>query len=729
MPRPTYPVPPTADQVDVYHGTRVADPYRPLEDADAPASRAWIAAQNQLTERVLGELPARRAIRGRLAALWDFSRAGAPWRHGERWFQLRNSGLQDQDVLWTADGPEGEGSVLLDPNGLSEQGTTALAAVAVSESGELVACATSSAGSDWRTWGVRRVATGEELPDRIAWSKFASAAWTHDDAGFFYGRYPEPPADAAHDAPNRDMELRYHRLGTHAAEDRLVFSTPEHPEWIYDEFEVSDDGRRLVVTVAHGTDPKNRIYVADLGDGVEAAVVRPLLDAADAHYAHIATLGGTLYLLTDRDAPLARVVAVDVDDPERPREIIPEGEDALERVRLVGDRLAAVYLHHARHRLALFELDGRHVVDVVLPAIGTIVDMAGRRADVDLLLTFMTFAAPALVLAVRMADGSVREARRPALAWDPGDFVSEQVFATSGDGTRVPLFLTRRRDVAPDGDVPTLLYGYGGFQVPIGPMFKPEWLAWMERGGLLAVASLRGGGEYGRAWHDAGRLASKQNVFDDFAACARWLAASGWTRPGRIAITGRSNGGLLVGATLTQHPGARRRGRRGGGRDGHAALRAVHDRRRLDERLRLGRRPRPVPHAAGLLAAPQRPIGRRVPGDPGHHRRPRRPRRAGALPQVRGGAPGRAGRRRADPGPHRHRRGPRPRQAGRQADRRARRRARLPRPGAAARVGERRRPLRRPDQAPASPGRPRPRRQWGWRNRTVVPTGVHRPTT
>jgi prolyl oligopeptidase len=553
MASPIYPTPPTSDQHDDYHGTRIPDPYRPLEDADAPATRAWIAAERELTRRFLDAAPTRGAIRARLAEVWDFPRAGAPWRRGERWFQLRNAGLQDQDVLWTAGGPEATGLVLVDPNRLSDQGTTALAAVAVAESGELAAFATSDAGSDWRTWRVRRVATGEDLPDRIAWSKFASAAWTHDDAGFFYGRYPQPPAGAAYDAPNLDMELRYHRLGTDAAEDRLVFSTPHEPQWGF-EPEVSEDGRLLVVAVWRGTDPENRIYVADLDDGAEATRVRPLLDAADARYEYIASIGRTLYLLTDLDAPLGRVIAVDVDDPEHPREIVPEAADALERVRLVGDRLAVVYLHDAHDRLAIFETDGRHVLDVALPGIGTIVDMAGRRDDETLFLTFVTFTAPASVLAVRMADGAVRALRGPALAWDPAGLVSEQVFVTSGDGTQVPLFLSRRRDVAPDGDVPVLLYGYGGFQIPVGPMFKPEWLAWMERGGLLAVGSLRGGGEYGRPWHDAGRLANKQNVFDDFAACARWLARSGWTRRERIGILGRSNGGLLVGASITQHP-------------------------------------------------------------------------------------------------------------------------------------------------------------------------------
>ncbi|HEX5588804.1 MAG TPA: prolyl oligopeptidase family serine peptidase, partial [Candidatus Limnocylindrales bacterium] len=511
-------------------------------------------AQNALTSTVLERHPGRATIRERLTELWDHPRAHAPWRRGRFWFQLRNTGLQDQDVLWVADAPDGEGSVLFDPNLLSEEGTTHLASVAVAESGELAAVALSHAGSDWRRWRVRDVRGGEDLLDRVEWSKFSSAAWTHDDAGFFYGRYPEPPPDAAYDAPNVNMELRYHRLGTDSVNDPIVFSTPEHPDWGF-EPEVSGDGRLLVVTVWRGTDQENRIYVADLSDGVDRAVVRPVLDAADADYTLIEAVDRVLYLRTDRDAPLGRIVAVDVDDPTVTlRELIPQGDDAIEGVRLVGGRLAVHYLHHAHSRLAIHELDGRHVTDVELPGIGSIVELAGQPSDDELFLAFETFTSPPVVLGVRMADGSLRELRRPVLSWDPDDYVSEQVFVASDDGTQIPLFLTRRRDVVPAGDVPTLLHGYGGFRIAETPGFKAEWLAWMERGGLFALACLRGGGEYGKAWHDAGRLEHKQNVFDDFAACLRWLAASGWTRRERIAISGRSNGGLLVGATITQHP-------------------------------------------------------------------------------------------------------------------------------------------------------------------------------
>ncbi|MFL5673941.1 MAG: prolyl oligopeptidase family serine peptidase, partial [Chloroflexota bacterium] len=537
--RATYPTPPSTDQVDDYHGTVIADPYRPLEDTDSPETRAWIAAENELTQTTLARHPERDAIRARLSELWDHPRAGAPWRRGERWFQRRNTGLQDQDVLWTGDAPDAITRILFDPNDLGGEGTTALDSISVSDDGEVVALALSEAGSDWRTWRVVRVDTGETLPDRVEWSKFSSTAWTHDSAGFFYCRYPEPPADATLDARNVGMELRYHRLATDTADDPLIFSVPAEPEWGF-EPAVSEDGALLVVTIWRGTDPESRIHVAELAEGVEAAVVRPVLDDADARYDHVATIDRTLYLLTDRGAPLGRVVAVDIDAPTEIHDVIPETDEALEDVRLVGGRLAAAYLHDAQSRLALFELDGRHVVDVDLPGIGSIVEMSGRPTDDELFVTFATFVSPPVVLGVRVADGAVREIARPTLGWDPATFVTEQVFVTSADGTRIPLFLTRRGDVTPTGDVPTLLYGYGGFNVAIGPTFKPDWLAWMERGGLLAVASLRGGGEYGKAWHDAGRLANKQNVFDDFAACLRWLAASGWTRPERLAISGRS---------------------------------------------------------------------------------------------------------------------------------------------------------------------------------------------
>ena len=560
MSRLPYPVPPVSAVTDDYHGTRIADPYRPLEDVDSPETRAWVAAENAVTEAWLAESPAREPLRTRLAELWNFPRAGAPWRRGDRWFQLRNTGLQNQDVLWVADAAEGDnaaGWLLLDPNALNAAGTTNLSGLEISPSGRLAACGTSEAGSDWRTWAVLRTDDGSRLPDVVTWSKFSSAAWTADEAGFVYGRYAAPSAGDEFEAANRNMELRFHRLGTEQAADPLVYARPDQPEWGF-EPDVADDGRLLVITVSRGTARETRIHVADLRDGIDGAAVRPLLDRGDAQYIHIGTADGVLYLRTDLGAPMGRVIAVPAnaaqDDAAAIREIIPEGTDALESVILVGNRLATVHLHDAHHRLSLFELDGTAVTEVALPGIGSIMGAAGERTDPDLYLTFADFRSPASLYAMDVASGAIRLVQRPDLSWNPDDFTTELVFVTSGDGARVPLFLCRRGDLAPDGDTPTLLYGYGGFDIPIGPMFKAEWLAWMERGGLLAVACLRGGGEYGKAWHDDGRLANKQHVFDDHAACLRWLAASGWTRPARIGVTGRSNGGLLVGAAITQHP-------------------------------------------------------------------------------------------------------------------------------------------------------------------------------
>ena len=556
VPATQYPDPPRGEAVDDHHGTLVADPFRPLEDSDAPATRAWIEAENELTQRVLGAVPQRGEIRAAVARLWDHPRAGAPWRRGDRWFQLRNTGLQDQDVLWCAPAADAEGTVLLDPNPLSADGTVALAATAVSDGGTLLAYALSTAGSDWHAWRVRRIADGHDLPDTIEWSKLASAAWLPDGSGFFYGRFPQPAPDAAYDAPNRDMELRFHGLGTAQAEDALVYARPDEPEWGF-EPTVTDDGRYLAITIWRGTDPENRLAYAALHAAArEPLRVIPLVDEADARYELVGTDGATWYVLTDRDAPRRRIVAVDLDapSPERWREIVPEAGDTLEQARLVGGRLACVYLHDAHHRLVLVDPTSDEETEVALPSIGTIVELTGRQEDDEVFLTLATFAAPGSVLGVRVADGGVRTIGARTLPWEPDRYVTEQVFVTSTGGTRVPLFLSRRSDVAPNGEVPTILYGYGGFGVSVTPTFRVEWLAWMERGGLLAVAVLRGGGEYGQAWHDEGRLANKQHVFDDFAACAAWLATSGWTQARRIGIEGRSNGGLLVGAAITQRP-------------------------------------------------------------------------------------------------------------------------------------------------------------------------------
>ncbi|MBA2529555.1 MAG: S9 family peptidase [Euzebyales bacterium] len=550
-----YPDTHTVEQVDDYHGTKVADPYRWLEDADAPDTRRWIAAQNAVTESWLAEVPARERIRARLERLTDHPRAGAPWRRGDRWFQLRNTGLQDQDVLWTADAPDADGRVLLDPNTLSPDGTVAVTGLAASDDGRLLAYATSASGSDWMTWQVRDVGTGDDLDDVIRWSKFASAAWATDGSGFYYADY-EPPAEGlAYEAANRDQRLRFHRLGQAQDADAVVYARPDQPEWIFQPH-VTEDGRYLVVVVWHGTDPRSRIHLADLSQP-EARVV-PLLDDFDAAYDFIGNDGPLLLLHTDADAPRGRIVAVDVRRPEPSawREVVAEADDTLERAHLIGGRLLGVYLHHATHRLRLFDLGGAPAGEVGLPALGAVDAVTGRQSDRECCYTFATFTAPPRVYRYDLHDGGQALLHDAGLDLDVDDYVTEQVFVDH-DGVRVPVFLVHRRDVTPNGDRAVWLYGYGGFQVPVTPVCKKEWLVWLELGGVLAVANLRGGGEYGQSWHDDGRLANKQHVFDDAFAVAEWLTATGgggWTRPERLAIHGRSNGGLLAAACLTQRP-------------------------------------------------------------------------------------------------------------------------------------------------------------------------------
>lgn len=552
MPRLDYPQPPTADVVDDYHGRRVPDAYRPLEDNAAPATREWIEAQNVLTERWLSEVPGHRHVQQRIAALWNHPRRWAPWRRGSRWFQLRNTGLQDQDVLWTMEAPDAEGRVLLDPNLLSVEGTVALTATSITEDGRLLAYATSASGSDWMTWRVREVTTGEDLDDLVEWSKFSSAAWLLDGSGFFYASYEAPPSDATYQAQNKNQRLHLHRLGTSQEKDEVVYERPDQPEWGFDPH-LTYDGRYLILHVWEGTQPWNRVFYLDLEQGGEVAA---LLDEGDARYELAGTDGPVWYFLTDLDAPCGRVIAIDVRHAQRKhwREVVAESEDMLESVRLVGGRLAGLYLHHARHRLLLFHVNGRPAGEATLPGVGTVEQLTGRESDDALHLTFVTFTRPAAVLRCDVATSGVEEVSPPGLDVGEGMIV-EQVFVDSGDGVKVPLFLIHREDMNQTGDVPTLLWGYGGFRASITPMFQVQWAVWLELGGLLAVANLRGGGEYGQQWHDTGRLANKQNTFDDFIACAEWLTSpGGWTRPSRLAIGGRSNGGLLVGACMTQRP-------------------------------------------------------------------------------------------------------------------------------------------------------------------------------
>jgi len=554
-----YPPARRADQVDDYFGTRVADPYRWLEDVDAPETQAWIEAENAVTFAYLAAIPSRDSLRRRLTELWDYPRFGTPFKKQGRYFYFQNDGLQNQSVLYLQDALHGAPRVLLDPNLFSKDGTVALAALGLSEDARYLAYATAASGSDWNEVAVRDVASGQDLPDHIRWVKFSGLAWTHDGSGFFYSRYPEPAGGNALTGVNLNQALYYHRLGTEQAQDRLVFERPDHPDWGVGG-SVTDDGRYLILHLWLGTDRRNRVYYLDLADPAHpnlAAPVVPLLDEFDASYTFIDNEGPVFYFLTDRDAPRRRIVAIDIRHPERARwrEIVPHTEDVIESVVFVHGEFVASYLHDAHSRVVRYTREGRPVGEITLPALGSAAELSVESArDHELFFSFTSTLQPTTIYRHDFQSGRTEVFQASTLRFDPSGYETEQVFYTSKDGTRIPMFLTHRRGLKRDGTNPTYLYGYGGFNISLTPAFSPSVLVWLERGGIFAEPNLRGGGEYGEAWHEAGMHENKQNVFDDFIAAAEYLIREGFTSPARLAIGGGSNGGLLVGAVMTQRP-------------------------------------------------------------------------------------------------------------------------------------------------------------------------------
>src|SRR5216110_1301520 len=523
-----YPAARKSDVVDDYYGTRVPDPYRWLEDPDSPESRAWIEAQNRLTAAYLAEIPARATIRQRLTQLWNYPKYGAPFRKAGRYFFLKNDGLQNQSVLYKQASLEATPETLLDPNILSEDGTVALSTLAVADNGRLLAYGTAASGSDWEEFRVRDVVTARDLSDHLKWIKFSGASWTKDGAGFFYSRYPEPTDKALTDV-NRFQRLYYHRLGTDQAQDLLVYERPDQPDWGMNA-EVTDDGRYAVLHVWLGTDRRNRIYYFDLKDPkhprVTGDVVR-LLDDFDASYAFVGNDGPVFYFLTDLDAPRKRVIAIDTRHPERARwrEIIPQGQDVLEEVHIIHDVFVTSAMHDAASRLRLYALDGQPMSEVALPALGTVGSITGERRDAEMFYAFTSFLYPTTIFRYDFKTGTSSVFKAPQIDFDPSGYETQQVFYTSKDGTRVPMFITHRKGLALDGSNPAYLYGYGGFNISLTPSFSVATLVWLEMGGVYAVPNLRGGGEYGEEWHQAGMLDRKQNVLDDFIAAAEYLIA------------------------------------------------------------------------------------------------------------------------------------------------------------------------------------------------------------
>ena len=555
--RLAYPTSKTVNQVDDYHGERVADPYRWLEDVDAADTRAWVEAQNRVTFGFLEQIPERATLRERLTKLWNYERYGAPFRKGGRYFFFKNDGLQNQAVLYQQATLAATPAVLLDPNTLSADGTVALSTMKLSEDGRYLAYALSASGSDWNEVKVRDVTTGKDLGDHLRWIKFSGLSWSHDGRGFFYSRYPEPTSDSL-TGVNRFHKLYYHALGTDQAKDVLVYERPDQPEWGMDG-SVTDDGRYLILTLWLGTDRRNRVYFMDLGSGPQPnlrAKAVPLLDAFDAGYGFVGNDGPVFYFWTDRDAPRGRLVAVDTRqaEPARWRTIIAQEQDVLQSVQIVHNTFVASYLHDAHSRVRLVALDGKVQSDVPFPTIGSVGQITGERKDDEMFYTFTSFLYPTTVFRFDFATRRSEVFKAPKLDFDPSKYETRQVFYPSKDGTRVPMFITHRKGLTLDGTNPTYLYGYGGFNISLTPAFSVGNLVWLEQGGVFAQPSLRGGAEYGEEWHEAGMLGKKQNVFDDFIAAAEYLIREKYTSPSRLAIGGGSNGGLLVGAVMNQRP-------------------------------------------------------------------------------------------------------------------------------------------------------------------------------
>ncbi len=541
-----YPKLPTSEVSDEYFGTTIADPYRWLEDFHSKAARDFVRKENTLTAEWL-PAPARAAYRKRLEALIDYPKRSAPSRHGPWWITSRNTGLQPHGVVFKQRGEHGEPAVLIDPNTFSKDGTTALSGTTFTKDGSLVAYGKSVGGSDDQTIHVREVATGRDRPDELKDMRFSSIAWAVDDSGFWYNKYPDP-------AQRANSTIYWHRLGDPQEKDQAVFSRPENPA-IDLSPGMTEDGKYLLIYATIGTDEKNGLWLRETGDPSREGGFREVFPLGQAQYGVVGNDGPTFYVYTDRAAPRRRLGSVNVDDESGElRELIPQEENLLDAVAMVGDDFVASYTRDVCTELRLYAKDGKFLRVVPLPAAGAATGVDGRREDRDFFFLFSNYTTPGIIFRCALDAEKPTEYYRSQIKFDADRYVTEQVFYRSKDGTRVPLWLAYRKGLKKDGKNPVLLYGYGGFSISLEPGFSATMVPWLEQGGVYAVANLRGGGEYGTAWHEAGQFGRKQNVFDDFIAAAQKLIDDGFTNPKKLAIEGGSNGGLLTAAVVLQRP-------------------------------------------------------------------------------------------------------------------------------------------------------------------------------
>ena len=551
-----YPPSRKSDVFDFYGAVRVDDPYRWMEDLDSPEVAAWVAAQNVVTHAHLQSLPLRTHFNRRLTTLWDYPRTGLPVIENGRLFYAQNSGLQKQAPIYVRTGVFDPPTMVLDPNELSPDGTTSVSQFEPSPDARWLAYAAAKGGADWETVRIRNVVTGADLADELMWVRFSEIAWTHDSKGFFYSRYPAPPKHKVLEAALTGQAVYYHRLGSRQADDVLIYQRLDHPSWLVNAT-VSDDGRYVFLTTYRGSDNNNQLHFIDLGSPGSPAVaasVRPIVETLDAEFTPIGNYGSRLYLRSDKDAPNRRVIAIDLEHPESWRIVVAEQPQPIEHARVVGGRIVVHQLVDVQSRLQIFGLDGSTVGDINLPGVGAVAEM---RGDAGLYELWFLFSSPLLPATVYRFDLDTRRTiafEPPTPPIDHHRFETHAMFATSKDGTRVPFFLTAKRGVPRDGANPTMLYGYGGFSISLLPGYRSDVPAWLELGGIFVTVNMRGGAEYGEAWHKAGHLEDKQNVFDDFIAVAEHLVREGFTSPQRLGMMGGSNGGLLVGAVMEQRP-------------------------------------------------------------------------------------------------------------------------------------------------------------------------------
>ena len=550
----TYPATIRGDTIDEQFGVKVADPFRWLENdvRTDPKVAEWVAAENKVTDAYLATLPGRDIFKARLKTLIDYERFGAPYKKGGRYFYMHNSGLQNQAVLFVRDGLNGTGRVLIDPNGWAKDGATALGEWSPSEDGKRLAYAIQDGGSDWRTVKVLDVATGKVLDDTLEWVKFSGLDWEKDGSGFYYSRFPTPAEGQKFQSLNENQAVYFHRIGTPQSADALIYATPDHPKWGHGA-SVTDDGKWLVITTTQGTDNRNDVTVIDLT--APKPMPRPLFTGLANMWQLVGNDGGNFYWLTNKDAPRNRIVATNLYaktlvPPQT--EIVPQDKALLDTAGIVGGKLIAEYMVDVKSDIRRFTLDGKPDGRVALPGIGSVGGFGGDAKDSETFYTFTSYTTPSTIYRYDVATGKSTVWAQPKVAFDPAAYEVSQVFYPSKDKTLIPMFIVRKKGLK--GPAPTLLYGYGGFNISSTPGFSATRLAWIEQGGVLAVANLRGGGEYGKEWHDAGRLTHKQNVFDDFIAAGEYLKAKGYTGKDQLAIQGGSNGGLLVGAVVNQRP-------------------------------------------------------------------------------------------------------------------------------------------------------------------------------